>query len=204
MGAGAKFLSGLGPQGPRPAASMAGPQPWNTIVSKAGVVSPHYRRPPLPARLAEKLGIDRAQPPAYEAWKERVGGLVPFNDPSPLYTDKWSDEKKPWKDVYELAGKPTITQPEYRFDKTALTAAQKHHDRMRDLREKKQETLAELMKYGQKDLGHFKKGAQQLNIGPQGKSEFKITPMMEERSYVSLEDPTIETIDQYERKRRRV
>ena len=90
------------------------------------------------------------------------------------------------------------------FNQTALSEAQAHHDRMRDLREKKQETLAGLMEYGQKDLGHFKKGAQQLNIGPQGKSEFKITPMMEERSYVSLEDPTIETIDQYERKRRRV
>ena len=185
MGAGAKFLSGLGPQGPRPAASMRGP--WNPITQQG------YQVPnPDPGKAA------------YGAWKERVGGLVPFNDPSPLYKDKWSYEKKPWKDVYEMAGKPTISAPKYGFDQSALTTAQKHHDRMRDLREKKKETLAELMKYGQKDLGHFKKGAQQLNIGPQGKSEFKITPMMEERSYVSLEDPTIETIDQYERKRRRV
>ena len=100
-------------------------------------------------------------------------------------------------------GRP-VTGYESTFNQTALTNAQSHHDRMRDLREKKQETLAGLMEYGQKDLGHFKKGAQQLNIGPLGKAEFKITPMMEDRSYVSLEDPTIETIDQYERKRRRV
>ena len=90
------------------------------------------------------------------------------------------------------------------FDRAKLTEAQAHHDRMAALREKKLEALAGLSEYGQKDLGHFKQGAQQLNVGPQGRAEFKILPMMEERSYVSLEDPTVENIDQYERKRRRV
>jgi len=61
MGAGAKWFSGLSPQGPRPAASMAGPRPWNTIVDRARVV-PN----PDPGRAA------------YGAWKERVGGSCSF------------------------------------------------------------------------------------------------------------------------------
>lgn len=178
MAAGGKLFSGLKPLGPRPQASMPGP--WRTITQQG------YQVPnPDPGKAA------------YEAWKGRIGGLVPYNDINP-----WTGN--PHREEYASAGKPTISAPKYRFDQGALTKAQVHHDRMAALREKKLEALAGLSEYGQKDLGHFKQGAQQLNVGPQGRAEFKILPMMEERSYVSLEDPTVENIDQYERKRRRV
>ena len=188
MANGAKWnpFSGLAPQGPRPTASMPGP--WGRP-PVAGIQTTHGR---LPFEGGNYVGD--YQP--YE-WQESglhpsiVSGYGRAPDSSTILEDVTPTFKNA----------PASRVP---FNMAKLTEAQKHHDRMRDLREKKLETLAGLMKYGQKDLGHFKKGATQLNIGPQGRAEFKTLPMMEERSYVSLEDPTVETIDQYERKRRRV
>jgi len=186
MATGAKWFSGLSPQGPRPRASMPGP--WGRP-PVAGIQTTQGRLPYVGGNYVGDYQPSAGQDSGLHPSIESGYGRSPN---SPLFLE----------DVIPTFKSPRV--PRVPFDRAKLTEAQKHHDRMRDLREKKQETLAELMQYGQKDLGHFKKGAQQLNIGPQGKSEFKITPMMEERSYVSLEDPTIETIDQYERKRRRV
>ena len=132
-------------------------------------------------------------------------GLKPLGPrPQASMPGPWSPKPPLTYDAQPGPRSSMRTAPATPFNQTALTNAQAHHDRMARLREKKLEALAGLSEYGQKDLGHFKKGAQQLNVGPQGRAEFKILPMMEERSYVSLEDPTVENIDQYERKRRRV